>query len=88
MSGFLAFDFESPLEYTQKVINMDWSMEFELDDDEDNPFDSISNDGKDFVTNLIQSKSNKRLTADQALNHPWLQNVSKKCSLSTLKINF
>ena len=76
MSGFLAFDFESPLEYTQKVINMDWSMEFELDDDEDNPFDSISNDGKDFVTNLIQSKSNKRLTADQALNHPWLQNVS------------
>ena len=77
MSGFLAFDFDSPVEYAKKVINIDWSMEFELDDDEDNPFDSISSDGRDFVQKLIQSRSTNRLTAEGALLHPWLQNVEK-----------
>ena len=75
MSGFLAFDFDSPMEYTKKVINMDWSMEFELDEDEENPFDSISTDGRDFVSKLIQSRPSDRLTAEGALLHPWLQNV-------------
>ena len=77
MSGFLAFDFETPMEYTKKVLNMDWSMDFELDDDEDeNPFDSISESGRDFVASLIKSKPDERLTAEEALNHPWLRNVS------------
>ena len=71
----MAFDFDSPMEYTKKVINMDWSMEFELDEDEENPFDSISNDGRDFVDKLIQSRPVDRLTAEGALLYPWLQNV-------------
>ena len=76
MSGFLAFDFETPMEYTKKVLNMDWSMDFELEDDEENPFDSISDSGRDFVSSLIKSKSSERLTSDEALNHSWLLNVS------------
>ena len=26
----MAFDFENPSEYTEKVLNMDWSMQFEV----------------------------------------------------------
>ena len=65
------------MEYTKKGVNRDWSMDFELEDDEENPFDSISESGRDFVSSLIKSKSNERLTADEALSHPWLQNVSR-----------
>ena len=82
MSGYMAFEHETPMEFAKKVLNMEWSMEFD-DDDEDgdepdedsNPFDSISDEGKDFVNQLIQSKPFDRLDATSAINHAWLIQV-------------
>ena len=80
----MAFEHETPMEFAKKVLNMEWSMEFD-DDDEDgedepeedsNPFDLISDEGKDFVNQLIQSKPTDRLDATNAINHSWLFQVT------------
>jgi calcium/calmodulin-dependent protein kinase I len=36
----------------------------------------VSQGGKDFVLRLLQCRAGDRLTAEQALNHPWLRNSS------------
>ena len=28
MSGFMAFDHDTPMEYARKALNMDWSFQF------------------------------------------------------------
>lgn len=35
-------------------------------------WDSISAEAKDFVTHLLEKNPNKRLSAQQALTHPWI----------------
>ena len=86
----MAFEHETPMEFAKKVLNMEWSMEFD-DEDEDenetdpNPFDSISDEGKDFVNQLIQSNPADRLDATNAINHSWLIQVS---ILNFMTINY
>ena len=86
----MAFEHETPMEFAKKVLNMEWSMEFD-DDDEDgedepeedsNPFDLISDEGKDFVNQLIQSKPTDRLDATNAISHSWLLQVTKSLLIS------
>ena len=60
LSGYPTFEFESPLEFSKKVLTNDWSMDF---GDEDNPFDDISNDGKDFIKRLLKARPGKRFSA-------------------------
>lgn len=69
MSGYMAFDFETDLEYTKKVIQNDWTMELQ----DENPFDDITSEGRDFIHKLIQPKSKDRLSAEDCFNHPWFQ---------------
>jgi len=78
MSGYMAFEHETPMEFAKKVLNTEWSMDFEDEDqsesDEDsNPFDSISEEGKDFVNQLIRSNPSDRLSATNAISHSWLK---------------
>ena len=82
----MAFEHETPMEFAKKVLNMEWSMEFDDDEDDEgepeedsNPFDSISDEGKDFVNQLIQSKPTDRLDATNAINHSWLLQVKINC---------
>uniref|UniRef100_A0A0A9VX40 Myosin light chain kinase, smooth muscle n=1 Tax=Lygus hesperus TaxID=30085 RepID=A0A0A9VX40_LYGHE len=42
-------------------------------DFDDESFDNISENAKDFITNLLLNKKEARLTADQCLEHPWLR---------------
>ncbi|KAF6216846.1 hypothetical protein GE061_001196 [Apolygus lucorum] len=42
-------------------------------DFDDDSFDNISENAKDFITNLLLKKKEARLTADQCLDHPWLR---------------
>lgn len=75
MSGCMAFYHDTPIEFCKKVMDMDWSMEWteeDLEEDEMNPFDEISEEGKDFVKKLIAFNHNDRMTATEALNHSWL----------------
>ena len=69
MSGFPAFDFTNTLEYTKKAINGDWSMEFEVEDDDVNPFDELSSQAKDFISSLLVLEPANRLSSKEALNH-------------------
>lgn len=45
--------------------------EFDFDEEE---FDNVSNDGKDFIEKLLVKNKKRRLTSLQALEHPWLAN--------------
>ena len=36
-------------------------------------WDNVSEQAKDFIRKLLVIDSSKRLTAEQALNHPWIQ---------------
>ena len=48
--------------------------EFDFDGEE---WDEISNDAKDLIKKLIV-KPEKRLTAEEALKHRWVRNLTKK----------
>lgn len=50
------------------------------------PFwDTVSEEARDLVKNLLVTDSSKRLTADQVLQHPWL---SKNNKYSTQALQF
>lgn len=53
-------------------------------DFEDEAFDAVSQDAKDFISNLLVRRKEKRLTAQQCLESKWLTDVSD--SLSNVKI--
>ena len=79
----MAFYHDTPIEFCKKVMDMDWSMEWteeDLEEGETNPFDEISDEGKDFVKKLIAFNSDDRMTATEALNHSWLA-VTVSCPL-------
>ncbi|PIA46429.1 hypothetical protein AQUCO_01500160v1 [Aquilegia coerulea] len=40
------------------------------------PWPSLSSEGKDFVKRLLNKDPRKRMTAAQALSHPWIRNYS------------
>jgi len=65
----MAFDFETDLEFTKKVVQNDWTMEL----GEGNPFDDITKHGRDFVEKLIQPKNKDRMSALDCFDHPWFQ---------------
>ena len=48
--------------------------EFDFDGEE---WDDVSNDAKDLIKKLI-CKPEKRLTAEEALKHKWVRNLTKK----------
>lgn len=43
--------------------------EFDFDDES---FEGISDEAKDFISKLLVKESNKRMLANECLNHPWL----------------
>lgn len=57
-------------------------------DFDDEAFDAISEDAKDFITKLLVKRPNKRMTASDCLNHAWLvESLDKKSvQLSTDKL--
>lgn len=54
-------------------------------DFEDDSFDGISEDAKDFIDHLLVKDKRKRLSAQQSLEHPWL--ASDSARLKTRRIN-
>ena len=73
MSGYMAFEHETDLEFTRKVSKNDWTMDLDLEEGDENPFDEISEEGKDFITRLIQPRPEKRLSAEECFEHPWFK---------------
>ncbi|GAB0099886.1 death-associated protein kinase related [Sergentomyia squamirostris] len=51
----------------------------------DATFDAVSADAKDFITKLLVSASGNRLTAQEALQHPWLRHSAHNIELPATK---
>lgn len=82
LSGLSPFAGDSDAETFANITR----AEFDFDDD---AFVAISDDAKDFITSLLISRKEKRLTAEQCFNHPWLAQTEadmNKVVLSTDKL--
>ncbi|XP_037492053.1 CDPK-related kinase 4 isoform X2 [Jatropha curcas] len=51
---------------------------------DDSPWPAISPEGKDFVKRLLNKDHRKRMTAAQALTHPWLRDENQSVPLDIL----
>ena len=67
LSGKVPFPGNSELEIIGNVIKGDFHFNHE-------PFQRHSPAAKEFLQCLIKKDVNERYTAEQALNHPWIQN--------------
>ncbi|XP_063816061.1 myosin light chain kinase, smooth muscle-like isoform X2 [Pseudophryne corroboree] len=77
LSGDSPFQGENDVETLQNITSACWDF-----DDETNAV--LSDSAKDFIRRLLQKNMKSRLTADQALDHPWIQDkgISSKKTLS------
>lgn len=51
---------------------------FEPKSGEENPFDDVSDESKDFISRLLKSRPEDRLSAEDCFEHPWFQkNLAK-----------
>lgn len=73
LGGYPAFVDDKPKALFHKILNGDY--EFHEDD-----WCHVSNDAKSLVSGLLTLDVNKRLTASQALKHPWLCSSSNSSS--------
>ncbi|KAE8711345.1 Calcium-dependent protein kinase 7 [Hibiscus syriacus] len=70
LCGVPPFCAETEKEVAQAIIRS--SIDFNRD-----PWPNISDDAKDLVKNMLNPDPKKRLTAQEVLEHPWLQNAEK-----------
>ncbi|UJR34155.1 hypothetical protein I4U23_021562, partial [Adineta vaga] len=65
LGGQTPFHGSNDFDTLQNIRNGKWKF--------DDHFANISPDAKDFITRLLNPDQQNRLTAEQALNHPWLK---------------
>jgi calcium/calmodulin-dependent protein kinase I len=66
LCGYTPFDRDSTMEEMQAIVNADYSFTPEI------YWEGVSHDAKDFINKLLVTDPKARLTAEQALRHPWL----------------
>ncbi|KAH7954436.1 hypothetical protein HPB49_018379 [Dermacentor silvarum] len=71
LSGLSPFMGNSELETMANVTR----AEYDFDDES---FDQISEEAKDFIAKLLLKDKEDRMTASQGLNHPWLRKDKKR----------
>jgi len=71
LSGLSPFMGDSDMETMANVTRGEWDFE-------DESFDDISDDAKDFISKLLIKDRLQRLDATQALNHSWLRRDKMK----------
>ncbi|XP_027502111.1 myosin light chain kinase 2, skeletal/cardiac muscle [Corapipo altera] len=71
LSGLSPFLGDDDTETLNNVLAANWYFDEET-------FESVSNEAKDFVSNLIIKDKSARMSADQCLQHPWLKNLAEK----------
>ncbi|KAG8567265.1 hypothetical protein GDO81_013554 [Engystomops pustulosus] len=50
-------------------------------DFDEEPFELVSEEAKDFISNLLVKEKNGRMSAAQCLRHPWLNDLARKAKL-------
>nr|XP_056699938.1 myosin light chain kinase 2, skeletal/cardiac muscle [Euleptes europaea] len=71
LSGLSPFLGDNDTETLNNVLAANWYFE-------DEAFEGISEEAKDFVSHLIIKDKSGRLNAAQCLQHPWLNNLAEK----------
>ncbi|NXY59321.1 MYLK2 kinase, partial [Callaeas wilsoni] len=71
LSGLSPFLGDDDTETLNNVLAANWYFDEET-------FESVSDEAKDFVSNLIIKDKSARMSADQCLQHPWLNNLAEK----------
>ncbi|OPJ84993.1 myosin light chain kinase 2, skeletal/cardiac muscle isoform A [Patagioenas fasciata monilis] len=71
LSGLSPFLGDNDTETLNNVLAANWYFDEET-------FESISDEAKDFVSNLIIKEKSGRMSAGQCLQHPWLNNLAEK----------
>ena len=71
LSGYPPFDGQSDPDVLRAVKNGRFSFPSP-------EWDNISYESKDLITKLLQYDFRTRLSAEQALRHPWLEHASKR----------
>ena len=66
LCGYTPFDRDTTMEEMQAIINADYSFEPAV------YWQGVSQEARDFVNKLLTINPADRLTASQALEHPWL----------------
>ncbi|NXS55322.1 MYLK2 kinase, partial [Brachypteracias leptosomus] len=71
LSGLSPFLGDNDTETLNNVLAANWYFDEET-------FESVSDEAKDFVSNLIIKAKSARMSAAQCLEHPWLNNLAEK----------
>nr|XP_054500449.1 myosin light chain kinase 2, skeletal/cardiac muscle [Agelaius phoeniceus] len=79
LSGLSPFLGDDDTETLNNVLAANWYFDEET-------FESVSNEAKDFVSNLIIKDKSARMSADQCLRHPWLNNLAEKAKRSNRRL--
>ncbi|XP_076874777.1 myosin light chain kinase 2, skeletal/cardiac muscle [Brachyhypopomus gauderio] len=77
LSGLSPFLGDDDHQTLNNVLTVNWYF------DED-AFEHVSAEGKDFVSNLLIKERGGRLSATQCLKHPWLNRISEKAKCSNI----
>uniref|UniRef100_A0A6I8PCM8 Protein serine kinase H2 n=1 Tax=Ornithorhynchus anatinus TaxID=9258 RepID=A0A6I8PCM8_ORNAN len=70
LSGMLPFEDENQSRLYRKILKGKYSYTGDMNGRED-PWPNVSNLAKDFIDQLLNVDSTFRMSAGQALNHPW-----------------
>ncbi|KAF4077955.1 hypothetical protein AMELA_G00193800 [Ameiurus melas] len=71
LSGLSPFLGDDDSETLNNVLTVNWYFDEET-------FEHVSAEAKDFISNLLIKERSGRLSAAQCLKHPWLNNISEK----------
>uniref|UniRef100_A0A452SZA1 Myosin light chain kinase 2, skeletal/cardiac muscle n=1 Tax=Ursus maritimus TaxID=29073 RepID=A0A452SZA1_URSMA len=71
LSGLSPFLGDDDTETLNNVLSANWYFDEET-------FEAVSDEAKDFVSNLIVKDQRARMNAAQCLAHPWLNNLAEK----------
>ncbi|NWU96099.1 MYLK2 kinase, partial [Upupa epops] len=71
LSGLSPFLGDNDTETLNNVLAANWYFDEET-------FENVSDEAKDFVSNLIIKEKSARMSAGQCLEHPWLNNLAEK----------
>ncbi|XP_058524373.1 serine/threonine-protein kinase H2 [Ochotona princeps] len=78
LSGFLPFDDESHSRLCRKILKGEYNYTGE-------PWPSISHLAKDFIDKLLKLEVGHRMSASQALDHPWVISMAAGTSMKNLQ---
>ncbi|XP_051788516.1 myosin light chain kinase 2, skeletal/cardiac muscle-like [Erpetoichthys calabaricus] len=77
LSGLSPFLGDNDSQTLSNVLSVNWYFDEEA-------FEHVSEEAKDFISNLLIKEKSGRLSAAQCLKHPWLNNIAEKAKSNNM----